>query len=159
MDIEIFQQTKQLFALWMEKQQSGSLTISLQQITWTTLNGEEINLKPLLQPLLVAHQMEILPSKAKKRVQTYYELGKRITIETSENFHQYTPAIKQTAQRVYDFYSFVGEDQMGINRKITPSYLYKLSQSKFDDLKFKTLAETLTFRGLQAEEGGDLLPV
>jgi hypothetical protein len=33
MDIEILQQMKQLFALWMEKQQSGFLTISLQQIT------------------------------------------------------------------------------------------------------------------------------
>ena len=159
MDIEILQQTKQLFALWMEKQQSGSLTISLQQITWTTTNGEEINLKPLLQPPLVVNQMEIIPSKAKKRYKTYFELGKRMNNESSENFHQYTPAIKRTAQRVYDFYTFVGEDQMGINRKITPSYLYKLSQSKFEDLKFETLAETLTFGGPQAEEGGDLLPI
>ena len=66
MDIKILQQMKQLLALWMEKQQSGSLTISLQQITWTIINGEEINLKPLLQPPLVVNQMEIIPSKVKK---------------------------------------------------------------------------------------------
>ena len=76
MDIKILQQMKQLLALWMEKQQSGSLTISLQQITWTIINGEEINLKPLLQPPLVVNQMEIIPSKAKKRYKTYFELGK-----------------------------------------------------------------------------------
>jgi hypothetical protein len=98
MDIEILQQTKQLFALWMEKQQSGSLTISLQQITWTTTDGEEINLKPLLQPPLVVNQMEIIPSKAKKQYKTYFELGKRLNNKPSENFHQYTPAIKRTAQ-------------------------------------------------------------
>ena len=76
MDIEILQQMKQLFALWMEKQQSGSLTISLQQITWTTTNSKEINLKPLLQPPLVVNQMEIIPSKAKKWYKTYFKLGK-----------------------------------------------------------------------------------
>ena len=76
MDIEILQQTKQLLALWMEKQQSGSLTILLQQITWTTTNGKEINLKSLLQPPLVINQMEIIPSKAKKWYKTYFELGK-----------------------------------------------------------------------------------
>ena len=76
MDIEILQHTKQLLAFWMEKQQSGSLTISLQQITWTTTNGEEINLKSLLQPPLVVNQMEIIPSKAKKQYKTYFELGK-----------------------------------------------------------------------------------
>jgi hypothetical protein len=76
MDIEILQQTKQLFTLWMEKQQSGILTISRQQITWTTLDGEEVNLKLLLQPPLVVNQMEIIPSKAKKRHKAYFELGK-----------------------------------------------------------------------------------
>ena len=159
MDIEILQQKKQLFALWMEKQQSGFLTISTQQITWTTNDGEEVNLKLLLQPPLVINQMEIIPSKAKKQYKIYFKLRKWINNEPSENFHQYTPAIKRTAQQVYDFYTFVGEDQMEINRKITPSYLYKLSQSKFDNLKFETLAETLTFGGPQAEEGGDLLTI
>src|SRR4051812_4084910 len=98
MDIEILQQTKQLFALWMEKQQSSSLIISLQQITWTTINGKEVNLKPLLQPPLVVNQMEIIPSKAKKQYKIYFELGKQMNNEPSENFHQYTPVIKRTAQ-------------------------------------------------------------
>ena len=57
------------------KQQSSSLTISLQQITWTTTNGEEINLKSLLQPPLVVNQMEIIPSKAKKWYKTYCTLN------------------------------------------------------------------------------------
>jgi hypothetical protein len=158
MDIEILQQTKRLFALFTEKQQSGSLIISMQQITWTTTSGEEINLQPILQPPLVANQSEVLPNKARKRLKTCFELGKRMQNEPNENFLQYSVAIKRTAQRVYEFYSFVGEDQMGTNRQITPSLLYKLSTSKFEDLKFTTLAETMTFGGPQAEEGDDLLP-
>ena len=158
MDIEILQQTKQLFALWTTKQQTGSLRITMQQITWTTTSNEEVNLLPLLQPPLIVHQSEVLPNKARKKLKTYFELGKRMQDEPNENFLQYTVAVKRTAQRVYEFYTFVGEDQMGSNRKITPSFLYKLLTSKFDNLKFNTLAESMSFGGPQAEEENDLLP-
>jgi hypothetical protein len=159
MDFEILQKLQQLFALWNDKQQSGVILLSKQQLVWMHTDGTEVDLTKLLQPVMPRTTPLISnDSKPSKRLQDCYQLGQQLRLEPDKPCDKSTN-IKRTAQRVYDFYQYIGEQQLGQHPLITPSYLNRLTNTQFENLKIETLSNIITFRGLQAGEGDDLLSV
>jgi len=159
MDLEILQQVQQLFIKWTNKQQTGMLLISTQQLVWMTPDGIEVDLTTLLQP---THNTSVnnspSVSKRDKRLQEYYDLGKSIQLQPDQPVQQSRATIR-TAQRVYDFYQFIGEQHLGKLHSITPSRLNWINNTQFETLKLDTLASHISFGGPQAGVGDDLSSV
>lgn len=151
MDLEILQQLQQLYSLWQTKEQLGTLHMTLQQLHWTTPDQTTVDLKPIIeQPTkLVKLSLDGLSQKT----QVYFDLGKSLQTDKKTQ-KKYSKAKVKTAQRVYKFYTFIGEDQIGLHPTLTPSYLYRLSNTQFNALMLDKLA--FTFGGPQVGEVDNL---
>lgn len=158
MDLEILQQLKRLLTLWNSKQQTGIIMLSNQQLLWINTDGTETDLTTLLQPITRTAPLNTIHTKQMKRLTECYNLGRQLDQNPDQHFNQ-SAAIRRTAQRVYDFYNFIGEQQLGRHPLITPSYLYRLTNTQFETLKCETLTNLITFGGPQAGVGDDLSSV
>jgi hypothetical protein len=160
MDLDILQHIRQLFALWNNKQQHGTLQLSTQHLSWTNSDGQEVDLLVLLQPTTqTLPPLDDIPNnKNYKRLKLYFDLGKQLHLEP-DKAHEHSIAMQRTAQRVYDFYQLIGEQHIGRHATITPSFLYRLTNNRFEDYKLEILTNLVTFGGPQAGEGDDLLAI
>jgi hypothetical protein len=156
MDLEILQQIQLLYTLWTNKQQTGTLLLSMPQLIWINSDGIEVDLTTLLQQTRTTPLIEpSATTKQEKQWLKYYDLGKQLYLNPDQTSTR-SKATRRTAQRVYNFYQFIGEQHLGKHSSITPSRLYRLTNDQFEDLKLEMLTRHITFGGPQAGEGDDL---
>jgi hypothetical protein len=152
MDLTLLQPVQQLFLLWKTIQQTGTLTITCDRITWTH-NTTITDLTPVL-----TNSTPLTKKRKRETLSDYYRIG-RALIETNGDRKSLTLSSSKakTARRAYELVELIGEDKISNLLHIRPSTLARLSNSKFEELKIEAFLSV--FGGPQTGEGDNLSPV